>query len=87
MLCLVAALFTTTRAVRILDSVDAFLGGELLFTAHADNIDLGTACGEYFRTSVLSIVDAGAALLALVVTRSRFFLGDSDILKNMPSEY
>jgi len=32
-----------------------------------NNIDLGTACGEYFRTSVLSIIDAG----------------DSDILKNI----
>ncbi|CAG8462975.1 9779_t:CDS:2 [Diversispora eburnea] len=31
-----------------------------------DNIDLGTACGKYFRVGVLSITDAG----------------DSDILSN-----
>jgi large subunit ribosomal protein L30e len=32
------------------------------------NIDLGTACGKYFRVSVLSVTDAG----------------DSDILRQMP---
>lgn len=24
-----------------------------------DNVDLGTACGKYFRSSVISIIDAG----------------------------
>jgi len=35
-----------------------------------NNIDLGTACGKYFRVSCLSITDPG----------------DSDIIKNMPKE-
>merc|ERR1711976_166997 len=26
---------------------------------NGDNIDLGTACGKYFRCSVMSIIDAG----------------------------
>eukprot|EP00197_Chlamydomonas_leiostraca_P002871 CAMPEP_0202856894 /NCGR_PEP_ID=MMETSP1391-20130828/11_1 /ASSEMBLY_ACC=CAM_ASM_000867 /TAXON_ID=1034604 /ORGANISM="Chlamydomonas leiostraca, Strain SAG 11-49" /LENGTH=130 /DNA_ID=CAMNT_0049535605 /DNA_START=79 /DNA_END=471 /DNA_ORIENTATION=- len=35
-----------------------------------NNVDLGTACGKYFRVSVLAITDPG----------------DSDIIKAMPSE-
>ncbi|KAG9153590.1 hypothetical protein Leryth_008523 [Lithospermum erythrorhizon] len=35
-----------------------------------DNVDLGTACGKYFRVSCLSIVDPG----------------DSDIIKSLPGE-
>eukprot|EP01027_Heterolobosea_sp_BB2_P022064 GEZU01032456.1.p2 GENE.GEZU01032456.1~~GEZU01032456.1.p2 ORF type:complete len:125 (-),score=65.22 GEZU01032456.1:110-484(-) len=35
-----------------------------------NNVDLGTACGRYFRVSVLSITDAG----------------DSDIIRSMPNE-
>ena len=35
-----------------------------------NNIELGTACGRYFRVSVLSITDPG----------------DSDIIRSMPSE-
>merc|ERR1712141_717365 len=34
-----------------------------------NNIDLGTACGKYFRVSCLSITD----------------IGDSDIIRSMPS--
>ena len=34
-----------------------------------NNIELGTACGKYFRVSVLSITDPG----------------DSDIIRSMPS--
>ncbi|KAL8159339.1 hypothetical protein V2J09_000876 [Rumex salicifolius] len=36
-----------------------------------DNVDLGTACGKYFRVCCLSIIDPG----------------DSDIIKNMPSDH
>ncbi|KAH0919189.1 hypothetical protein HID58_026849 [Brassica napus] len=35
-----------------------------------DNVDLGTACGKYFRVSCLSIVDPG----------------DSDIIKSIPGD-
>ena len=35
-----------------------------------NNIELGTACGKYFRVSVLSITDPG----------------DSDIIRSMPTE-
>ena len=35
-----------------------------------DNVDLGTACGKYFRVSTLSIVDPG----------------DSDIIRSMPDQ-
>ena len=31
----------------------------MLLIAKIDNIDLGTACGKYFRVSVLAITDAG----------------------------
>ncbi|KAF3520099.1 hypothetical protein DY000_02062247 [Brassica cretica] len=34
------------------------------------NVDLGTACGKYFRVSCLSIVDPG----------------DSDIIKSIPGD-
>ena len=35
-----------------------------------NNIELGTACGKYFRVAVLSITDPG----------------DSDIIRSMPAE-
>lgn len=35
-----------------------------------DNVDLGTACGKYFRVSTLSIIDPG----------------DSDIIRTTPVE-
>eukprot|EP00300_Choanocystis_sp_HF-7_P003150 c12376_g1_i1.p2 GENE.c12376_g1_i1~~c12376_g1_i1.p2 ORF type:complete len:112 (+),score=23.00 c12376_g1_i1:48-383(+) len=35
-----------------------------------NNIDLGTACGKYFRCGVLAVTDAG----------------DSDIIRTMPTE-
>ncbi|XP_039052569.1 60S ribosomal protein L30-like [Hibiscus syriacus] len=37
---------------------------------NGNNVDLGTACGKYFRVCFLSIVDPG----------------DSDIIKSMPGE-
>ncbi|CAD6335433.1 unnamed protein product [Miscanthus lutarioriparius] len=37
---------------------------------HGNNVDLGTACGKYFRVCCLSIIDPG----------------DSDIIKTMPGE-
>lgn len=40
----------------------------LLVFAAADNITLGTACGKMYRTSVLTIMDAG----------------DSDIIRAIP---
>lgn len=42
----------------------------LAFCFSSDNIDLGTACGKYFRVGVLSIVDAG----------------DSDIISKPPTD-
>ncbi|KAB5561615.1 hypothetical protein DKX38_006572 [Salix brachista] len=36
-----------------------------------DNVDLGTACGKYFRVCCLSIIDAG----------------DSDIIKSVPGDH
>ncbi len=41
-----------------------------LLHASAGNTDLGTACGRYFRVSVLAITDAG----------------DSDIIKGLAGE-
>ncbi|GMH39499.1 hypothetical protein BSKO_07397 [Bryopsis sp. KO-2023] len=35
-----------------------------------NNVELGTACGKYFRVSMLAVVDPG----------------DSDIIKTMPTE-
>ena len=35
-----------------------------------DNVELGTACGKYFRVSTLSITDPG----------------DSDIIRTMPTD-
>ena len=37
---------------------------------NGNNIDLGTACGKYFRVGVLAITDPG----------------DSDIIRSMPTE-
>ncbi|MCL7028200.1 hypothetical protein MKW94_002669 [Papaver nudicaule] len=36
----------------------------------SDNVDLGTACGRYYRVSCLSILDPG----------------DSDIIKTLPGD-
>lgn len=30
-----------------------------ILTFDGDNVDLGTACGKYFRSSVITIIDAG----------------------------
>ncbi|KAF2300088.1 hypothetical protein GH714_008128 [Hevea brasiliensis] len=38
---------------------------------NGNNVDLGTACGKYFRVCCLSIIDPG----------------DSDIIKSMPSDH
>ncbi|KAL0431997.1 UNVERIFIED_CONTAM: 60S ribosomal protein L30 [Sesamum radiatum] len=38
---------------------------------NGNNVDLGTACGKYFRVSCLSIIDPG----------------DSDIIKSLPGEH
>ncbi|OLY85749.1 60S ribosomal protein L30-1 [Smittium mucronatum] len=43
----------------------AMLAKTNVYHFHGNNIDMGTACGKYFRVGVLSITDAG----------------DSDILK------
>ncbi|XP_051140723.1 60S ribosomal protein L30 isoform X1 [Andrographis paniculata] len=48
--------------------------GKLLLAKFAhiiNNVDLGTACGKYFRVSCLSIVDPG----------------DSDIIKSLPGDH
>ncbi|KAK4411637.1 60S ribosomal protein L30 [Sesamum angolense] len=46
-------------------------GGSVVCLRGIDNVDLGTACGKYFRVSCLSIVDPG----------------DSDIIKSLPGEH
>lgn len=64
-----------------------------------DNVDLGTACGRYFRVSCLSIVDPGTSnLYSPCVTASslrQIWLtlfsfccssGDSDIIKSLPGD-
>ncbi|CAN6543262.1 unnamed protein product [Malus baccata var. baccata] len=38
---------------------------------NGNNVELGTACGKYFRVSCLSIIDAG----------------DSDIIKTLPGDH
>uniref|UniRef100_A0A2P2MS26 Uncharacterized protein n=1 Tax=Rhizophora mucronata TaxID=61149 RepID=A0A2P2MS26_RHIMU len=38
---------------------------------YADNVDLGTACGKYYRVCCLSVIDPG----------------DSDIIKSMPGDH
>jgi len=40
------------------------------FIGYTDNVDLGTACGRYYRVSCMSITDPG----------------DSDIVKAVPEE-
>ena len=37
----------------------AMLSGCDILPFDGDNVDLGTACGKYFRSSVISIIDAG----------------------------
>jgi large subunit ribosomal protein L30e len=32
-----------------------------------DNVDLGTACGKYFRSSVVSIIDPGESEILTVI--------------------
>ncbi|CAA0839176.1 Putative 60S ribosomal protein L30-1 [Striga hermonthica] len=64
----------------ILANVSGFDNGDGAKTAFSEgfsatpihyNVDLGTACGKYFRVSCLSIVDPG----------------DSDIIKSLPGEH
>lgn len=35
-----------------------------------DNVDLGTACGKYFRSSVISIIDAGESEILRAIKQS-----------------
>lgn len=37
----------------------AMLSGCEILPFEGDNVDLGTACGKYFRSSVITIIDAG----------------------------
>lgn len=37
----------------------AMLSGCEILPFEGDNVDLGTACGKYFRNSVITIIDAG----------------------------
>lgn len=66
----------------------------------SDNVDLGTACGKYYRVCCLSIIDPGKTLawldLLLVEYHKKYVpdlivlfknsSGDSDIIKSMPSD-
>eukprot|EP00916_Digyalum_oweni_P002433 GHVL01004502.1.p1 GENE.GHVL01004502.1~~GHVL01004502.1.p1 ORF type:complete len:120 (+),score=14.69 GHVL01004502.1:54-413(+) len=45
----------------------AMLGKVDVHHFHGDNNDLGTACGKYFRTSVVSITDPGDSDIVQVV--------------------
>lgn len=63
----------------------------------SDNVDLGTACGKYYRVCCLSILDPGSSLLnsklfghlsfALITCTERLLhmlSGDSDIITTVP---
>ncbi|XP_060965998.1 large ribosomal subunit protein eL30 isoform X1 [Cannabis sativa] len=68
---------------------------------NGNNVDLGTACGKYYRVCCLSIIDPGtwpfflftnSKLLYFVIVCDSYWLslnfsGDSDIIKNMPGEH
>jgi hypothetical protein len=65
-----------------------------------DNVDLGTACGKYFRVSCLSILDPGnhkfifslydciinVTDLVYPVSLLLRSSGDSDIIKSLPGD-
>ncbi|CAL4964189.1 unnamed protein product [Urochloa decumbens] len=66
---------------------------------HGNNVDLGTACGKYFRVCCLSIIDPGnflvfcKVILITCLDTSELYLlslclipGDSDIIKTTPGE-
>ena len=36
-----------------------------------DNVDLGTACGKYFRSSVISIIDAGESEILKMIKEQK----------------
>ncbi|KAE9444949.1 hypothetical protein C3L33_23154, partial [Rhododendron williamsianum] len=66
-----------------------------------DNVDLGTACGKYFRVSCLSIIDPGITVVFLyheaflpdstITSWLNCFIfissGDSDIIKTLPGDH
>lgn len=62
-----------------------------------DNVDLGTACGKYYRVGCLSIIDPGMYsfltpeiyhLMKLnIIMLYNKFAGDSDIIKSLPSDH
>lgn len=56
---------TTSPAVQRLH-----IKGRVLTTYRLDNIDLGTACGKFFRVGCLSITDAGDSDIIQDVTGS-----------------
>jgi len=52
-----------------------------------NNIELGTACGKYFKVCTMSITDPGTRLdLSLLASQLLFWFhsGDSDIIRSMP---
>ncbi|CAN6460139.1 unnamed protein product [Victoria cruziana] len=62
---------------------------------NGNNVDLGTACGKYFRVCCLSITDPGESRTIHVMFICflcdsdfcvMFVLGDSDIIKSIPGE-
>ena len=60
-----------------------------VFQFKGTNTDLGTACGKFFRVSMLGVIDAGSLLIVerlCVVVRLTLCCatGDSDLLKSLP---
>ncbi|KAL5994893.1 60S ribosomal protein L30 [Asimina triloba] len=52
------------------EQADLNIMKKLVLVPYSNNVDLGTACGKYYRVCCLSIIDPG----------------DSDIIKSMPGE-
>lgn len=56
------------------------------------NVDLGTACGKYFRVGALAITDPGIYFfwkfpffrIRVINKKNLNFKGDSDIIRSMP---
>ncbi|RXM31644.1 60S ribosomal protein L30 [Acipenser ruthenus] len=51
-----------------------------------NNIELGTACGKYFRVCTLAIIDPGKFVILYNGSSRYLFESDSDIIRSMPEQ-
>ena len=60
----------------------AMLSKCLVIHYNGSNVDLGTACGKYFRVSMLTVIDAGDSISSVSRSEIYIHLWPGDIIRS-----